>query len=96
MKADPDHVRRKLITASGTALLSNILPINPASAQTAESAGVPSTADRSPDRGAVSPMTAQLAEYISGALDHRDRRWSHATAPHRCRARHRVQSHEHQ
>jgi 2-methylcitrate dehydratase PrpD len=69
MKADPDHVRRTLINASGAALLSNILPINPASAQTAESDGAPSTAERPRDRGAVSPITAQLAEYISAALD---------------------------
>jgi hypothetical protein len=32
MKPDPDHVRRTLINAGGAALLSNILPIDFASA----------------------------------------------------------------
>ena len=69
MKADPDQVRRSLINASGAALLSNILPINPASAQAAEPDDAPKPAERSGDRGAVSPITAQLAAYVSGALD---------------------------
>src|ERR1700722_8456213 len=69
MNPDPDHVRRTLINAGGAALLSNVLPIDIASAQTAESGDAPSPAERSSDRGAVSPTTAQLAAYISGALD---------------------------
>ncbi len=47
----------------------NILPIDLVSAQTAEPGDAPSPAERSADRGAVSPITAQFAAYISGALD---------------------------
>jgi 2-methylcitrate dehydratase PrpD len=71
MKAEPDYVRRTLINASGGALLSNILPINLALAQSAEPGGEqgPAASERSRNRGAVSPITVQFAEYISGALD---------------------------
>jgi 2-methylcitrate dehydratase PrpD len=70
MKSDPDRNRRTLINASGAALL-YILPVGITSAAESQGAPTPSppASARSRDRAAVSPMTAQLAEYISGALD---------------------------
>jgi 2-methylcitrate dehydratase PrpD len=71
MTANPDQVRRALISAGGAALLSNILPANVASAQPTKSdeAEASEAAERPNRRGAVSPTTAQFAEYISGTLD---------------------------
>ena len=69
---DPDHLRRRLIQASGVAVLSGALPIAnalaQARAQSAQSAGAP-LAVRGNERDAVSPVTAKLAEYVSQTLD---------------------------
>jgi 2-methylcitrate dehydratase PrpD len=72
MTEKPDHTRRWLINVSGAALLSNVLPVAPASAQGAGAAKPAAAAEAAEGGGKsepLSPVTVALAAYISGALD---------------------------
>jgi hypothetical protein len=73
MSDDPDHTRRWLINASGAAILSNALPVAAAHAQTAapppQGAAKDTSGGVAPERVAVSPITAKLADYVANALD---------------------------
>ena len=72
MTENPDHTRRWLINVSGAALLSNVLPVAPASAQGAGAAKPAAAAEAAEGGGKaepLSPVTVALAAYISGALD---------------------------
>ena len=72
MTENPDHTRRWLINVSGAALLSNVLPVAPASAQGAGAAKPAAAAPAAEGGGKaepLSPVTVALAGYISGALD---------------------------
>jgi 2-methylcitrate dehydratase PrpD len=72
MTDDPNHTRRWLMSVSGAALLSNVLPVAPARAQGA-AAGKPGAAKESSEEpvkdAPLSPVTVALAEYISRTLD---------------------------
>ena len=72
MTENPDHTRRWLINVSGAALLSNVLPAAPASAQGAGAAKPAAAAEaaegRRQGRAAVAGHGG-ARDYISGALD---------------------------
>ena len=71
MADNPDHTRRWLINVSGAALLSNVLPVAPASAQGA-AAPKPAASDAAEEgvkEPPLSPVTVALASYIAGTLD---------------------------
>src|SRR5580700_3553925 len=69
MADSPDHTRRWLINLSGAALLSNVLPVAPASAQGAAAKPAASDAEEGVKEPPLSPVTLALASYISGTLD---------------------------
>ena len=56
MTQNPDHTRRWLINASGAALLSNVLPAAPASAQ-GEGAAKPAAAEAAEGGGKAEPLS---------------------------------------
>src|ERR1700704_6308518 len=71
MSDEPNHTRRWLLNVSGAALLSNVLPVAPALAQSPPAAkpAAKQAAEESPKEAPLSPVTVALAAYISGTLD---------------------------
>ena len=61
MADSPDHTRRWLINLSGAALLSNVLPVAPASAQGAAAKPAASDAEEGVKEPPLSPVTLALA-----------------------------------
>jgi len=73
MSNEPDHTRRWLINVSGAALLSNAFPVAESHAQSAAAPPPGGARDvpvgTAPERSAVSPVTAALADYVVKTLD---------------------------
>ena len=69
MSDEPDHTRRRLINASGAAVLSSTLPVAASLAQTAAAQVPTARAALADDPTAVSETTAALANYVAGTLD---------------------------
>src|SRR3981189_157044 len=72
MSDEPNHTRRWLMNVSGAALLSNVLPVAPALAQSPPAAKPKAgneASEESVKDAPLSPVTVALANYISGTLD---------------------------